>query len=131
MIAPVGMGDTVIVRVEVTEKQDRDRLLLACTCRNQHGKVVIEGEARVIAPRDKVCRPRVVLTEVHLHVQGAQYARLIAATEGRAPIRTAVVRPCDVLLVRGGLVWQCKGWSTRGCEAQPVWKNRSETNVLP
>jgi len=101
--APVGLGDTVIVRVEVTEKQDKGRLLLACTCLNQHGKMVIEGSARVIAPREKVRRPRVVLPEVHLHVQGAQYARLIAATEALALVRTAVVHPCDALSLTGAL----------------------------
>lgn len=101
--APVGLGDTVTVRVEVVEKQPKDRLRLACTCVNQHGTMVIEGEALVIAPREKVRRPRVILPEVHLHVQGAQYARLIAATESCAPIRTAVVHPCDSLSLVGAL----------------------------
>lgn len=101
--APVGLGDTVTVRVEVTEKQDKGRLILACTCLNQHGRMVIEGEARVIAPREKVRRPRVVLPEVHLHVQDAQYARLIAATEALTPVNTAVVHPCDELSLTGAL----------------------------
>ena len=101
--APVGLGDTVTVRVEVTEKQDHGRLVLACTCVNQQGKTVIEGVARVIAPRDKVRRPRVVLPEVHLHTQGAQYARLIAATQALDPVRTAVVHPCDALSLTGAL----------------------------
>lgn len=101
--APVGLGDTVTARVEVTEKLAKGRLRLACTCLNQHGKMVIEGEARVIAPREKVRRPRVVLPEVHLHVQGAQYARLIAATEAMEPVRTAVVHPCDALSLTGAL----------------------------
>lgn len=100
---PVGLGDTVTVRVEVTEKQEKGRLLLACACRNQRGETVIEGEARVIAPREKVRRPRVVLPEVHLHVRGAQYARLIAATEALEPVRTAVVHPCDPLSLTGAL----------------------------
>ncbi len=101
--APVGLGDTLTVRVEVTEKLEKGRLLLACTCLNQHGNMVIEGVARVIAPREKVRRPRVILPEVHLHVQGAQYARLIAATENLEPVRTAVVHPCDALSLSGAL----------------------------
>ncbi len=100
---PVGLGDTVTVRVEVTEKHDDGQLVLACTCLNQHGEMVIEGEARVIAPRERVRRPRVVLPEVHLHVQGAQYARLIAATRDLDPVRTAVVHPCDDLSIKGAL----------------------------
>ncbi len=101
--APVGLGDTVTVQVVVTEKQEKGRLLLACTCLNQHGKIVIEGVARVIAPREKVRRPRAVLPEVHLHVQGEQYARLIAATETLEPVPTAVVQPCDALSLTGAL----------------------------
>lgn len=101
--APVGLGDTVTVRVEVTEKLGKGRLLLACTCLNQDGRSVIEGVARVIAPSEKVRRPRIVLPEVHLHVQGAQYARLIAATEDLEPVRTAVVHPCDALSLSGAL----------------------------
>ncbi|WP_417774197.1 bifunctional enoyl-CoA hydratase/phosphate acetyltransferase [Stappia sp.] len=101
--APVRLGDTITVRVEVTEKLAKGRLTLACTCLNQNGKMVIEGVSRVIAPHDKVRRPRVLLPEVKLHVQGAQYAKLIAATEALAPVRTAVVHPCDVLSVTGAL----------------------------
>lgn len=102
-MAPVGLGDTVIVRVEVKKKKNKGRLLLACTCLNQHGKLVIDGEAEVIAPREKVHRPRIVLPEVHLHVRGAQYAKLIAATQDLPAVRTAVVHPCDALSIVGAL----------------------------
>jgi len=44
-VLPVGLGDTVTVRVEVKDKQDKDRVKLACSCLNQHDKVVIEGVA--------------------------------------------------------------------------------------
>lgn len=101
--APVGLGDKVTVRVEVAEKQPKGRLLLTCTCLNQHGTLVIEGVAKVIAPRAKVRRPRVVLPEVHLHTRGAQYDRLIAATEALDPVRTAIVHPCDALSLNGAL----------------------------
>lgn len=101
--APVRLGDTLAVRLEVSEKLPKGRLLLACRCTNQQGETVIEGVAKVIAPRERIRRPRVVLPEVHLHVQGAQYKRLIAATEGLAAIATAIVHPCDVLSLGGAL----------------------------
>jgi phosphate acetyltransferase/phosphate butyryltransferase len=108
-LAPVSLGDTVTVRVEVTQKQDKGRLVLACSCINQDGKTVIDGEAKVIAPRDKLRRPRVILPEVHLHVQGAQYAKLIAATQALAPMRAAVVHPCDALSLSGALEAAAQG----------------------
>lgn len=102
--APVGLGDTITVRVEVTAKEEKGRrLTLACSCSNQSGKAVIEGVAEVIAPQEKIRRPRVILPVVHLHVQGAQYAKLIAATQALPAVRTAVVHPCDELSLNGAL----------------------------
>ncbi len=101
---PVGLGDTVTVRVTVKEKiAENKRLKIDCECFNQDGKTVIKGEADVIAPTEKVRRPRVVLPEVHLHERGARYKELIAATNGRDPIRTAVVHPCDTVSLTGAI----------------------------
>ena len=103
-LCPVGLGDTVTVRVEVIEKQpEGHRVRLRCHCFNQDGQDVITGEALVIAPTLKVRRPRVGLPEVHLHEQGAQNRRLIAATRDLDPVRTAVVHPCDALSLTGAL----------------------------
>jgi phosphate acetyltransferase/phosphate butyryltransferase len=48
-LAPVFVGDTVTARVEVTQLDARGRVTLATTCANQHGKLVIEGTAQVLA----------------------------------------------------------------------------------
>lgn len=101
---PVGLGDTVTVRVTVASKDaETKRLKLDCLCANQDGEIAIKGQAEVIAPTEKVRRPRVVLPEVHLHERGARYRDLIAATHAMAPVRTAVVHPCDVLSLTGAL----------------------------
>ncbi|MFC4271223.1 bifunctional enoyl-CoA hydratase/phosphate acetyltransferase [Sneathiella chungangensis] len=103
-LKPVGLGDRVTVRVTVKEKIDEaHRLILACDCTNQKGEVVIDGEAEVIAPTEKVRRPRVLLPEVHLHETGEQYRQLLAATHDLDPIPTAVVHPCDTLSLIGAL----------------------------
>ncbi len=48
---PVRIGDTVTARVEVTEwNAGKRRAKLATTCRNQHGEVVLDGEALVMVP---------------------------------------------------------------------------------
>lgn len=102
--APVGLGDTVTVRVTVTAKDPADkRVTLKCTCTNQTGKTVIEGQAEVIAPTLKVRRPRAVLPEGHLHELGAQYQKLIDATHDLAPVTTAVVHPCDAMSLTGAI----------------------------
>src|SRR4051812_10305220 len=56
---PVRIGDTLKTSVTVREKDaERKRLVLDCSCVNQRGETVIAGEAEVIAPTEKVRRPR-------------------------------------------------------------------------
>src|SRR5262249_36612627 len=75
---PVPLGDTVPVSVTATAKDpERHRITFDCRCTNQRGEVVISGSAQVIAPAEKVKRPRAVLPEVHLHEHGARYRQLI------------------------------------------------------
>jgi phosphate acetyltransferase len=101
---PVGLGDTITVRVTVREKNaDKKHVVLDCECTNQAGETVIKGEAAVIAPSEKVRRPRVLLPEVHLHERGLRYRQLIEAAQQSPPIRTAVVHPCDGASLNGAL----------------------------
>jgi len=65
---PVTIGDTITVSVTVAAKDpERHRLVLDCRCVNQHGKTVIDGRATVLAPTEKVRRPRFTLPDVELH----------------------------------------------------------------
>jgi len=106
----IGVGDKILVRVTVKEKiADKQQLILDCECFNQDGEIVTKGEAKVIAPSKKVRRPRVILPEVHLHEHGAHYQQLIEATKDIAPIRVAVVHPCDVVSLLGAIEAKNKG----------------------
>ena len=52
--APVFLGDTLTVTLEVTEKHGkRPWVTLSCTVENQDGKAVAKGEAQVAAPTEK------------------------------------------------------------------------------
>lgn len=106
---PVGLGDTVTVRVVVREKRAENRVALDCRCLNQAGEVVVEGEALVLAPTLKVRRPRAVLPEIHMHEHGARYRQLIEATREIEPLRMAVVHPCDELSLAGALEAKSQG----------------------
>ena len=64
---PVAFGDTITVIVKVREKiEAKHHLLLDCRATNEKGQIVIDGTAEVIAPTEKIRRPRVVLPEVRL-----------------------------------------------------------------
>src|SRR5207248_69522 len=101
---PVALGDTITVTVTVTATEtERHCVTFDCACTNQRGEVVMSGSAQVIAPTEKVKRPRAILPEVHLHEHGAWYRHLIELTSALAPIRTAVVHPVDSNALMGAI----------------------------
>lgn len=73
---PVKVGDTVTARVTVKEKiEGKHQLVLECICTNQNGKEVVVGEAKVIAPTEKVRRKKVSLPEIELKETGSKSSR--------------------------------------------------------
>jgi phosphate acetyltransferase/phosphate butyryltransferase len=93
---PVALWDTITVSVmAASTDEEKHRITFDCRCVNQNDEEVISGTAEVIAPTEKIKRPRVILPEVHLHDHGARYRELIALTLGLEPIRVAVVHPVD------------------------------------
>lgn len=101
---PVGLGDTVTVRVTAREKHaEGHRVVFDCLCEGADGTPLITGEAEVTAPTEKIRRAKVDLPEVHLRRRGGAYEALIRATDDLEPIRTAVVHPCDAVSLAGAL----------------------------
>jgi len=93
---PVTIADTITVSVTAAAKNaEHHRIAFECACVNQRGETVIDGAAQVIAPTEKIHRPRVALPEVHLHEHGRLFRALLARTTGLVPIRMAVVHPAD------------------------------------
>lgn len=53
--APVRIDDTLTIKLEVTEKNDRRKqATISCTVLNQHGKKVATGEATALPPTEKM-----------------------------------------------------------------------------
>jgi len=101
---PISLGDTITARVVVRELHaGTKRVLLDCDCRNQAGVAVVEGQAEVVAPTNKIRRPRVPLPQIDLHEPGKRYRELLAAAQELPPILTAVVHPCDDVSILGAL----------------------------
>jgi len=50
-LAPVRIGDRITARVEIVERISEKRLRLKTQCVNQHGVLVLDGEAVVVPPR--------------------------------------------------------------------------------
>jgi len=93
---PVMIGDTITVSVTAVEKDsERKRITLDCRCVNQRGEAVIDGIAKVIAPAEKVRRPRVTLPTVRLYEHDVLFRELVDKAQALGPIRVAVVHPVD------------------------------------
>lgn len=64
---PVRVGDTLSVTLTVTSKDEaKKRVELDCQVLNQRQEAVIAGSALVLAPTEKVRRPRAALPQIHL-----------------------------------------------------------------
>ena len=64
---------------------------------------MIAGTAEVIAPTEKVRRPKVDLPEVHISDRKARYAHLLALAKDLEPVPMAFVHPCDAAVLRAAL----------------------------
>jgi acyl dehydratase len=49
--APVKLGDTLTVRLEILEKLPKFRVRVATRVYNQNDELVVDGEAEILAPR--------------------------------------------------------------------------------
>lgn len=66
-LRPIGVGDTVTVTVTVAELSPHNhRVKLDCQVVNQNAQTVVTGIAEVIAPVEKISRPRIRLPDVTL-----------------------------------------------------------------
>jgi phosphate acetyltransferase len=92
----VRVGDTLTVTVTVMSKDDANMSLeLDCQVINQKGEPVLLGRAQVLAPTQKMRRPRVNAPKIQLFDPQARFADLLAKGAGLEPVRCAVVHPCD------------------------------------
>jgi phosphate acetyltransferase/phosphate butyryltransferase len=101
-LKPVGVGDSVTVTLTVARLHPESRrVTLDCAVTNQDHQLVVTGTADIMAPADKVSRPRIQLPEVRLHAHCARHRTLLAAARQGPRLRTAVVHPVDAASLRG------------------------------
>lgn len=101
---PVRIGDTLSVSVTITAKDDaKKRVDLDCEVLNQNAERVLYGSARVLAPTQKVRRPRASVPHIQLFDPEARFKALLAKGAGLQALRCAVVHPCDPESLSGAL----------------------------
>ena len=103
--APLKVGDTLTIAVTVKFREEATRrVVLDCRCTNQDGKLVISGEATVIAPAERIERPRGTLPQVRISLtHGDELVRLLQYVRPLGRIKVAVVHPCDATSLSAAL----------------------------
>ncbi len=103
-LKPVHVGDTLTVTVSVrTLDAARHRLVLATTCVNQDGDAVIDGDAEVMAPLEKLRIRRTELPDPLMADKNLRYGQLLDAARRVPPMRLGVVHPCSVDALEGAV----------------------------
>ncbi|CAG0970574.1 phosphate acetyltransferase [Rhodocyclaceae bacterium] len=107
----VRVGDTLTVKVTCQRKFDHNHhILFDCLCTNQDNLKVIHGTAEVLAPTEKVRRPKVALPELRLsETKKSRYEHLLEISKGLSAIRMGVAHPCDPESLKGALLARDRG----------------------
>jgi phosphate acetyltransferase len=108
---PVRVGDTVTVTITCEKKFPRNHhMIFDCVCTNQDGQKVITGTAEVLAPTEKVKRPKANLPDFKLsETRKARFEHLLEITRGLSPVSMAVAHPCDAESLKGALLARDRG----------------------
>ena len=103
-LKPVHIDDTLTVSVTVTAVDaEHHRLTLATQCVNQDGELVVDGVAKVLAPREKLRVARTDIPEPLMADKALRYDQLLAAATACPRIRMGVVHPCSREALEGAL----------------------------
>ncbi len=61
---PVKLEDTLTVKLTVLRKEERNNVIFECEVINQDRELVVAGEAKVIAPTEKISLERPILPKI-------------------------------------------------------------------
>jgi phosphate acetyltransferase len=86
-----------------TKDDEKKRVGLDCQVINQKGEHVLHGDARVIAPTQKVRRPKINAPHIQLFDPEARLQALLDKAAHLEAVRCAVVHPCDAESLIGAL----------------------------
>lgn len=104
-LKPVHLGDIITASVKALKKDDAHKHITFRTlCTNENGEHVLEGEALVLAPSEKVCWQAQPLPQVQIKTSSHNYDQwLLGKISGLKPLRVAVVHPVDIYSLSGAV----------------------------
>jgi phosphate acetyltransferase len=92
---PVGVGDSVTVKVVVKDKRAQDNIvILECTGMNQHADPVLSGTMEVSVLTQKLTVPRMEKPTISVQEHDS-YENILKVCRSLPAVVTAVAHPCD------------------------------------
>lgn len=104
-VKPVHLGDTITAAVKAIKKDDKHKhITFETLCANEDGEHVLDGEALVLAPSEKISWEALSLPEVQIKTPDHNYEQwLLDKASGLKPLRVAVVHPVDIYSLAGAV----------------------------
>ncbi|NCT41828.1 MAG: bifunctional enoyl-CoA hydratase/phosphate acetyltransferase [Alphaproteobacteria bacterium] len=104
-LKPVRLGDTITASVKAIKKDDKHKFITFETlCMNDDGEHILEGEALILAPSEKISWDALPLPQVQIKTPAHNYEQwLLDKASGLKPLRVAVVHPVDVYSLEGAI----------------------------
>lgn len=104
-LKPVLLGETITASVKVLKKDNaHHHITLATLCVNEQGEHVIEGEALIKAPVEKISWKATSLPDVQMNASSHNFEQwLLEKALKHAPLKVAVVHPVDIHSLAGAI----------------------------
>ncbi len=104
-LRPIMVGDTATFKVTVERKYERTQhVLFDAEVILENGLRAITGTLEVLAPTEKIIRPRVSVPEVMISNRDEKLQAFLNQAKGMDPVKTAVVHPCDHESLKGAVL---------------------------
>ncbi|MBN8530244.1 MAG: bifunctional enoyl-CoA hydratase/phosphate acetyltransferase [Alphaproteobacteria bacterium] len=104
-LKPVRIGETITASVKVMSKDDKHHhITFETLCVNERGEHVIEGEALVLAPLEKISWKASPLPEIQMNASTHNFEGwLLGKARQEKPLKVAVVHPVDLHSLTGAV----------------------------
>ena len=100
----IRVGDRILVKVEVTAKEDATKtIIFACSANNVAGTAIFNGVAHLLAPATKLRWSTLPVPQLIVHDPYRRYRGMIARATTRPAVRTAIAWPCDAVSLGGAI----------------------------
>ena len=100
----IRVGDRILVKVQVTEKDDSTKKVkFDCEAMNGGGAPIFSGTAQLIAPLAKLRWSTLPVPQLIVNNPYRHYLGLIARANAKPAVKTAIVWPCDEVSLGGAI----------------------------